>query len=166
MLVYLEYSIAFIIFALTGFFDEIVIFSRIGHRDSIVQDYIKKTWEIYKIIKSDDSLKNIFKKEFNELYSVFGLCENIDFKKEENLSQYNMERNAMLERSCKLLTDRYSSEKSLSLTVDLRKYMDLDKDFSTLVKTCKRDIIKMFVVGKKLSAYLSLFLRREGSNKK
>lgn len=164
ILFHLKYIIIFIIFALTGFFDEIMIYYTIGYRDSIVQDYIKKTWEIYKIIKTDDSLKNIFKKEFNELYSVFGLCENIDFKKEENLSQYDMERNAMLEHSCNLLTDRYSSEKPL--TVDLRKYMDLDKDFSTLVKTCKRDIVKMFVVGKKLSAYLSIFLRKGGNNEK
>lgn len=160
-------NIGFIFLSLTGFLEEIVIFSKIGHRDSIVRDYIKKTWKIYTILKSDDTLKNIFKNEFKELDSVFGSCENIDFNKEVNLSQYDMERNAMLERSCKLLTHRYFSEKPLSLTaVDLRKYMDFDKDFSTLVKTCKRDIIKMFVVGKKLSAYLSIFLCKEGNNKK
>ena len=127
-----------------------------------MRDYIKKTWKIYKIIKANDVLKRAFKNEFKELDSVFGL-ENIDFDKEVNLSQYDMARNAMLEHSCKLLTHRHSSEKPL---VDLHKYMDFDKDFSTLVKTCKRDIIKMFVVGKKLSAYLSIFLRKGGNNKK
>ena len=152
----------FIILALTGFPEEIVIFSRIGHRDSSVRDYIKKTWKIYKIIKANDVLKRAFKNEFKELDSIFGL-ENIDFNKEVKLSQYDMARNAMLEHSCKLLTHRYSSEKPL---VDLSKYMDFDKDFSTLVKTCKRDIIKMFVVGRKLSAYLSIFLRKKGNNKK
>lgn len=167
MLFYLNESIIFIFFALTGFPEEIETFLSIGHRDSIVRDYIKKTWKIYKKIKANDVLKRAFKNEIKELDSVFGSCENIDFNKEVNLSQYDMERNAMLERSCKLLTHRYFSEKPLSLTaVDLRKYMDFDKDFSTLVKTCKRDIIKMFVVGKKLSAYLSIFLRKEGNNKK
>ena len=142
------------------------IYSRIGHRDSIVQDYIKKTWKIYKIIKANDVLKRVFKNEFNELDSVFGLCDRIDLSSEVKLSPYDMARNAMLERSYKLLTDRYFSEEPLSLTFNLRKYMDFEKDFKTLVKTCKRDIIKMFVVGKKLSAYLSIFLRKEGNNKK
>ena len=161
-LVFYEKTILlFIILALTGFPEEIVIFSRIGHRDSSVRDYIKKTWKIYKIIKANDVLKRAFKNEFKELDSIFGL-ENIDFNKEVKLSQYDMARNAMLEHSCNLLTHRHSSEKTL---VDLHKYM-LDKDFKTLVKTCKRDIIKMFVVVKKLSAYLSIFLRKKGNNKK
>ena len=157
MLLYLKYVITFIMFALTGFLEELMVYAPLDKSYSI-RTYIKAIWVIYTMLKSDDSLKNIFKNEFNELYSVFGLCENIDFNKEEKLSQYDMERNAMLDQSCKLLTDRYCSEKPLSLTVDLRKYMDFEKDFRTLVKTCKRDIIKMFVVGKKLSAYYSMFL--------
>lgn len=166
IVIFCRIGLMLIILYLTGFFEEIVISSRIGHRDSIVRDYIKKVWKIYKIIKANDVLKRAFKNEFRELDSVFGLCENIDFDKEVNLSQYDMARNAMLEQSCKLFTDSYFSKKPRSLTVDLHKYMDLDKDFSTLVKTCKRDIIKMFVVGKKLSAYLSIFLRKGGNNKK
>ena len=162
IVIFCRVGLMLIIQYLTGFFEEIEIYFRIDDRDSIVRDYIKKTWKIYKTIKANDVLKRAFKNEFKELDSVFGL-EKIDFNKEVNLSQYDMARNAMLEQSCKLLTHRYSSEKPL---VDLRKYMDLDKDFSTLVKTCKRDIIKMFVVGKKLSAYLSIFMRKKGNNKK
>lgn len=164
IVIFCRVGLMLIIQYLTGFFEEIEIYFRIGDRDSIMQDYIKKTWKIYKIIKANDVIKRAFKNEFKELDSIFGL-ENIDFNKEVKLSQYDMARNAMLEQSCKLLTHRYSSEKPLSLTVDLRKYM-VDKDFKTLVKTCKRDIIKMFVVGKKLSAYLSIFLRKKGNNKK
>lgn len=159
-------NITFIIFALTGFLEEIEISYRIDYRDSFVIYYIRNIWRIYKIIKANDVLKRAFKKEFKELDSVFGLCDRIDLNSEVKLSPYDMARNAMLKYSGNFVTKRYSLEKPL-LTFDLpNKYVDLEKDFKTLVKTCKSDIIKMFVVRKKLSAYLSLFLRKEGNNKK
>ena len=153
MLFYLQESIVFIMFILTGFIEEMMVYIFMDDGHSI-RKYIDGIFEIYTTLKSHYSLRNTFKNEFNELDSVFGLCDRIDFSSEVKLSSYDMARNAMLERSCNLISSKAHG-------VNLHKYMDLNKDFRSLVKICKRDLVKMFVVARKISAYYSMFLLKK-----